>query len=124
VGQGIQELFIARDEILLLLFVELARDNIWLVILQPQPMQKRDQSRTAFINEPEFLLDKGPDLACRTRERRADPRLQNVLLLHTQIASAPAHIEAGDAPSIPRCSNSLRQPRIVSSSYSSTWATS
>src|SRR5262245_16572987 len=68
-----------------------------LVIFEPQPMQQRDQSRTAFINEPELLLDPGPDLASRTRKRRADPRLQIVLLLHTQIACAPAHIEAGDA---------------------------
>src|SRR5665811_114511 len=60
-------------------------------------MQERDQSRAAFINEPEFLLDPGADLTCWTRQRRAYPRLQIVLLLHTQIACAPAHIEAGDA---------------------------
>src|ERR1700730_16512445 len=59
-------------------------------------MQKRDQSRAAFINEPEFRLDPGADLARRTRQCRAYPRLQIVLLLHTQIACAPAHIEAGD----------------------------
>src|SRR5450759_2656828 len=97
VRQGIQEIIVALDERLLLLYVELARDHVRLVILEPQTMQKRDQPRAAFINEAKFLLDPGTDLACRTRQRRAYPRLQIVLLLHTQIAGAPAHIEAGDA---------------------------
>jgi len=35
VGQGIQEIVVARDESLLLLFVEFARDDVRLVILQP-----------------------------------------------------------------------------------------
>ena len=34
VAQGIHQLFIARDESLLLLFVELARDDVWLVIFE------------------------------------------------------------------------------------------
>ena len=63
------------------IFVELARDDVRLVIFEPQTMQQRDQSRAAFINEAEFLLDPGADLACRTRQRRADPRLQIVFLL-------------------------------------------
>ena len=41
-------------------------------------MQKRDQSRAAFIDEVEFLLDPGADLACRTRQCCAYPRLQIV----------------------------------------------
>jgi len=96
-GQGIQQIIVALDESLLLLCVELARDDVGLVILQPQTIQKRDQSRAAFINEGEFLLDPGADLAGRTRQRRTDPRLQIVFLLHTQIACAPAHIKAGNA---------------------------
>ncbi len=60
-------------------------------------MQERDQSRAAFINEAEFLLDPGADLACRTRQRRAYPRRQIVFLLGGQIAGAPANIEAGEA---------------------------
>src|ERR1019366_8585033 len=56
VRQGIQELIVALDECLLLLFLELARNDVRLEILEPQTMQKRDQSRAAFINEPEFLL--------------------------------------------------------------------
>src|SRR5450759_453632 len=96
VRQGIQEIIVSLNERLLLVFVELARNDTRLVILQPQTMQERDQSRAAFINEPEFLLDPGADLTCRTRQRRTYPRLQIVLLLHTQIACAPTHIEAGD----------------------------
>ena len=60
-------------------------------------MQQRDQSRAAFINEAEFRLDPGADLACRTRKRSAYPRLQIVFLLGGHIACAPAHIEAGQA---------------------------
>src|SRR5450756_1806308 len=97
VAQGIQQLFVALNKSLLLFFVELARDDVRLVIFKTQAMQQCDQSRTAFINEPEFLLDPGADLTRRTRQRRAYPRLQIVLLLYTQIACAPAHIEAGDA---------------------------
>jgi len=72
------------------------------VILEPQTMQKRDQSRAAFINEPEFRHDPGADLARRTRQCRASPRLQIVLLLHTSmqivgrsVAGSPAGSEAG-----------------------------
>jgi hypothetical protein len=97
VRQGIQEIIVDLDERLLLLFVELARDDVRLVILEPQTMQERDQSRAAFINEPKFLLDPGAGLACRTRQRRAYPRFQIVFLLDGQIAGAPAHIEAGQA---------------------------
>src|SRR5450830_1650787 len=95
--EGIQEIIVALDERPLLLFIELARNDTRLVILQPQTMQERDQSRAAFINEPEFLLDPGADLTGRTRQCSGYPRLQIVLLLYTQIACAPAHIEAGDA---------------------------
>jgi hypothetical protein len=38
VAQGIQELFIAIDESLLLLFVELARNDVRLVILKTKTM--------------------------------------------------------------------------------------
>ena len=97
IRQGIQEIIVALDERLLLLYVELARDDVRLVIFEPQTMQQRDQPRAAFINEAEFRLDPGADLACRTRKRRAYPRLQIVFLLGGQIACAPAHIEAGQA---------------------------
>src|SRR4029077_15188353 len=68
-----------------------------LVIFEPQPMQQRYQSRTAFINEPEFLLDPSADLARRARQRSADKDFQGVFLRGTQKARAPAHVEAGDA---------------------------
>ena len=45
--QGIQEIIVALDERLLLLFVELARNDTRLVILKPQTMQERDQSNAA-----------------------------------------------------------------------------
>ena len=60
-------------------------------------MQKRNQSRTAFVNEAEFLFDKGADLARRARQRRADKGLQCVFLLGAQKARAPAHVEARQA---------------------------
>src|SRR4029077_12053148 len=87
----------ALDEILLLLHVELARNDIGLVIFEPQAMQQRDQPRTAFINEAEFPLDPGTDLARRARQRRADKGLQCVFLRAAQKARAPAHVEAGQA---------------------------
>src|SRR5450759_436090 len=88
VRQGIQEIIVALNERLLLLFIELARNDTWLVILQPQTMQERDQSRAALINEPEFLLDPGADLARCARQGRGDPGFQLVLLLAAQLASA------------------------------------
>ena len=51
VAQGIQQLFIARNEGLLLLFVELARDDFRLVIFKPEPMQQRNHSRAAFVRQ-------------------------------------------------------------------------
>ena len=95
VAQGIQELLITPDESFLLGFVELARNDIRLVIFEPQAMQQRDQSRTAFVNEAEFLLDKGADLARRARQRRADKDFQRVFLRGAQKARAPAHVETG-----------------------------
>jgi hypothetical protein len=62
-AQGIQQLFVALNESLLLFFVELARDDIGFVIFEPQAMQQRDQSRPAFVNDAEFILDPGADLA-------------------------------------------------------------
>ena len=123
VGQGIQEIIVALDECLLLLFVEFARDDVRLVILQPQTMQKRNQSRTAFVNEAEFLFDKGADLARRARQRRADKGLQCVFLLGVKKLALPPTSKLV-RPSIPRCSNSLNQPRIVSSFNKNASATS
>jgi hypothetical protein len=74
-AQTIQQLFVSLDELLLFCCVELARDDIRLVVFEPQAMQQRDQSRTAFVIEPELLLDKGADLARRARQRRADKGL-------------------------------------------------
>ena len=115
VGQGIQEIIVALDECLLLFFVEFARDDVRLVILQPQTMQKRNQSRTAFVNEAEFLFDKGADLARRARQasRRQRPSMRLRCSALKKLALPPTSKLV--RPSIPRCSNSLNQPRIVSS---------
>src|SRR5664279_1437478 len=87
VRQGIQEIIVALNERLLLHYVELARNDIRLVIFQSQTMQQRDQPRAAFINETEFRLDPGPDLAGRTRQSRSNPDLQFFLLLAVHLAS-------------------------------------
>src|ERR1700680_3548747 len=97
VAQGIQELVMALDESLLLRYVELARNDIRLVIFEPQAMQQRDQSRTAFVNEAKFLFDPGTDLARRPRQRRADKSFQSVFLHGAQKAHASAHVKTGEA---------------------------
>jgi hypothetical protein len=65
------------------------------MIFEPQAMQQRDQSRTAFVNEAKFLFDPGADLARRARQRRADVSFQSVFLCGTQKTGAAAHVEAG-----------------------------
>src|SRR5271156_6633343 len=97
VAQGIQQLFIALNESLLLAFIELARNDIRLVIFQAQPMQQRDQSRTAFVNEAEFPLDPGTDLARRARQRRADKHLQCIFLRGAQKTRATADVKTAYA---------------------------
>jgi len=77
--------------------VELARDNVRLVIFQTQPMRQCDQPRTAFVNETELLFDPGADVARRARRRRADEDPQRVFLRGAQKARAPAHVKAGQA---------------------------
>ena len=72
VAQGIQQLVIVLDECLLRVDIELAGNDLRLVIFEPQAMQQRDQSRTAFVNEAKFLSDPDTDLARRARQRRAD----------------------------------------------------
>ena len=57
-------------------------------------MQQRDQSRAAFVNETEFLLDPGADLARRAWQGRPDQDFQLVLLRAAQKAGAAAHVEA------------------------------
>src|ERR1035437_1426157 len=93
VAQGIHQLFIARDESLLLFFVQLARDDGWLVIFELQTMQQRDQSRAAGVDEAEFLLDPGADLARRAWQHRPDPGFQLGLVLAIQLAGAAARLE-------------------------------
>jgi len=72
IAQGIQSLVVVLNERLLLVFIELAGDDIGLVIFEIKAVQQRDQSRAAFVNEAEFLRDKGADLARRAWQRGAD----------------------------------------------------
>src|SRR6516164_2216985 len=83
-------LFVVRDELLLLVFIELAGDGIGLVIFQPEAMQQRDQSRAAFVNEAEFLRDEGTDFPRRARQRGSDKGFQGLFLHSTQKAAAAA----------------------------------
>jgi hypothetical protein len=65
----------ARDERPLRFRVELARDDLGLVIFQPQAMQQRDQSRAALVDEAELLGDPGSDLPRRSRQGGADSQI-------------------------------------------------
>src|SRR5450631_658939 len=60
-------------------------------------MQQRDQPRAAFVDEAEFLGDKGPDLARGARQSGGDPGLQRLGLLGAHLARTAAHVEAGQA---------------------------
>ena len=113
IAQRIQNLIVVLDELLLLVFIELAGDGIGLVIFEPEAMQQRDQSRAAFVNEAEFLRDEGTDFPRRARQRGSDKGFQG-FLHSTQKACAAAYVKTGE-PLDARCTNSLCQPRIVSS---------
>src|SRR5271154_4079598 len=58
-------------------------------------MQQRDQPRAALVDEAEFLLDPGADMARRTRKARRHPTLQRFGLLGAHLARTAAHVEAG-----------------------------
>ena len=57
-------------------------------------MQERDPPRAALIGEAEPRADKGPDLARRAGQRRADPGLQLRLLAAAHLAGAAARVKA------------------------------
>src|SRR5260370_34886187 len=97
IAQRIQEVVIALDECLLLRLIELARNDVRLVICEPEAMQQRDQTRAAFVNEAEFLLDKGADLTRRARQCGADKDLQGIFLRGAQKARAAAHVKTDQA---------------------------
>ena len=66
-AQGIQELCIALDESLLLLFVELTRNDIRLGIFDPRRCNNPISYERLSQTRPKSLLDPGTD---RTREAR------------------------------------------------------
>jgi hypothetical protein len=74
--QAIQEILIGRDERLLLALVKVATDDFRLLIFQAQAMQQFDQTRAAFIFDPELSSDKGADHPRRARQSLDDPGLQ------------------------------------------------
>jgi hypothetical protein len=94
VGQRIQELFTGCNEFRLLFLAELARDDLRLVIFQPQSMQQCDQPGSARIDQTELLLDPGTDLARRARQGRHEPGFQSFLLLSAHLARAATGLKA------------------------------
>src|SRR5215470_16484870 len=96
IAQGIQSLVVVLDERLLLVFIELAGDDIGLVIFEIEAVQQRDQSRAAFVNEAEFLRDEGADLPRRARQRGSDKGFQGLFLHSTQKACAAAYVKTGE----------------------------
>src|SRR5215468_6745580 len=96
IAQRIQNLVVVLDERLLLVFIELAGDDIGLVIFEIEAVQQRDQSRAAFVNEAEFLRDEGADLPRRARQRGSDKGFQGLFLHSTQKACAAADVKTGE----------------------------
>src|ERR1700748_1621599 len=97
IAQGIQSLVVVLDERLLLVFIELAGDDIGLVIFEIEAVQQRDQSRAAFVNEAEFLRDKGADLARRAWQRGAAKGFQRLFLSAIHTKRAAADVKTGQA---------------------------
>ena len=91
--QGIHQFPVELDERALLVFVEMARNDLGLAIFEPEAMQKRDQSRAAVIFHPKLRSDPGADLTRRARRDRADPRDELRLLRVAQNASAAAGLK-------------------------------
>ena len=85
-------------------------------------MQQRDQARAALVDEAEFPLDEGADLARRARQRGVTQTF-NASSCAALTTSAAAHVEAGQALDAVLVEQ-LCQPRIVSSSNNSAFATS
>src|SRR5271168_201514 len=72
---------------------EMARNDFGLAIFEAEAMQKRDQSRAAFVFDPEFRCDPRADLTRRARRGRPNPRDQLLLLRLAQNASAAAGLK-------------------------------
>src|SRR5271170_8139314 len=72
-AQGVHQFLVKLDERALLGLVEMARNDFGLAIFEAETMQKRDQSRAAFVFHPEFRCDPRADLTRRARRGRANP---------------------------------------------------
>ncbi len=75
IAQAVQKILIMLDEGVLLCDVELARDDVRRMIVEPTAMQQRVESRPTFIDDLEGLLDPGADLARRSRQGLHAPNL-------------------------------------------------
>src|SRR5262249_15076171 len=95
-AQKLQNPVVVLDERLLLVFIELAEDDIGLVIFEIETVQQRDQSRAAFVNEAEFLRNEGADLPRRARQRGSDKGFQGIFLHSTQKACAAAYVKTSE----------------------------
>src|SRR6516225_3481419 len=68
----------------------MARNDFGLAILEAETMQKRDQSRAAFVRDTELRCDPSADVTGRARRRRSYPSNELGLLLVVQRAGAAA----------------------------------
>ena len=121
-AQGVHQFLVKLDERALLRLVEMARNDFGLAIFEAETMQKRDQSRAAFVFHPEFRCDPRADLTRRARRGRANPpdQFPRCASLRTQaLPPASNRISALRPPS----ANAPCQRRIVSSSSKRTRAT-
>ncbi len=96
VRQGIQELIVALDKRLLSPRRACAGSRRACGIGDPGDAKARSVPTGFPIRGPIPSRSRRRS-GVSTRQRRANPRLQIILLLHTQIACAPAGIEAGNA---------------------------
>src|ERR1700728_3469598 len=92
-AQGVHQFLVKLDERALLGLVEMARNDFGLAIFEAETMQKRDQSRAAFVFHPEFRCDPRADLTRRARRGRANPPDQFPPLRLAQNASAAAGLK-------------------------------
>src|ERR1700684_126051 len=117
-AQGVHQFLVKLDERALLGLVEMARNDFGLAIFEAETMQKRDQSRAAFVFHPEFRCDPRAERAEPARTHPTSfPRCAS---LRTQaLPPASNRISALRPPS----ANAPCQRRIVSSSSKRTRAT-
>ena len=106
-----------------LLFVELARDDARLVVRETRTMQQCDQSRAAFETRPNSCSIQAPTCRVDRGKLAATQAFKPSSCVALKKPALPPMSKLV-RPSIPCCSKSLRQLRIVSSSSKNALATS